>query len=261
METNPNSNPLLQSKNVLIGLGIIALTVIILVSITREKIVNDDNREVSVTGQGKVSTQPDTANISVGVQIDKAPTSEEALKQLNEKMTKLIAAVEALGIQREQIQTQNYSLYPQYDYKDGISSQSGFNANQQVTVKVKDIQKNPELVQKVVEAAGASGSNQISGVSFSVGDLNELKQQARILAIEDAKKKSSGLAQATGVKLGKITGWYENVIQSPEPMYREQALGMGGDAVAAKEISAVRADIPSGSQDIIVEMNVNYEIE
>lgn len=259
--TEQNSNQWSTPKNVFIVLALLAATAIIIVSILREKIVHFDDNQVSITGQGRVSYQPDTADVSVGVQIDKAPTSEQALSQLNEKMTALIAGVQALGIPRENIATKNYSLSPQYDYKDGTTRVSGYTANQQVAVKVEGIKENTDLVQKVVTAAGAAGSNQITGVNYYVADPNALKQQARVMAINDAKKKSDELARAAGVQLGKVIGWYENVIQSPDGPSQPYAMGMGGDGLGGRELAVPKAaDIPSGTQDIIIEMSVNYQV-
>lgn len=261
MQEENSANVWRQPKNVFILVSIILLFVVVIVSILREKIVSSDNNQVSVTGQGKVSYQPDTANVSVGIQVDKAPTSEQALSQLNEKMSKMLEAVQGLGISREDIQTKNYSLNPQYDYKDGSTKVAGYNANQQVSVKVKNINENPELVQRVVEAAGASGSNQISGVNFYVADINSLKQEARILAIGDAKRKSAEIASAAGVELDRIVGWYENIVQAPDSNQIYGNAKLSADGFGGREVAEVKADIPSGTQEIIVEMNVDYKIK
>lgn len=246
-----------QPKNALTALAIIVIGIIVVVSITREKIVDDSTNEVSVTGQGKVSYKPDTAKITLGVQIDRKPTSEQAVNELNEKVAKVIEALGQQGINKEDIETQNYSLQPQYDYKDGTQSLAGYDANQRLVVRVRDIQSDIEKTGRIISAASQAGSNQMLGVNFEFSSINDLKQQAKILAIQDAKRKSKALADAAGVELGEVTGWYENdVTNNPD---NPVPYGMGG--AMEKSVSSVPAQIPSGSEDIIIEVSLNYEVK
>ncbi|MFZ5982518.1 MAG: SIMPL domain-containing protein [Patescibacteria group bacterium] len=248
-----------EPKVGLVFLGIIILGAIIIVSILRDRIVSNIQNQVTVVGRGEVSYQPDTAVVNLGVQIDKAVSAEEALSKMNEKMAGIIGALEKLGIAKEDITTQNYSLYPQYDYKDGASSVSGYNANQQILVKVKAVDENPDNLNQVIAEAGKAGTNQVLGINFEITNLNDLKQEARIKAIEDAKGKAGDLAKAAGIRrLGKVVSWYENFVGDPasEGQTYKEGLGAGG----ASTSSPVSPNIPSGNQKIIIEMNVQYEV-
>ncbi len=238
---------------------VLAVTAIAVVSILREKIVSDQQNQVSITGQGKVSYQPDIATVTLGVQIDRVQTADLALQQLNEKVAKTVSSLEALGIKKEDIQTQAYALNPQYDYKDNVSTVAGYGANQKLAIKVSDIINKPEVVSQVVAQAGSAQANQVQGVEFTVSNVNDLKQQARLLAIADAKTKSVGLAQATGVKLGKVLNWYDNVLQAPD-LTNPNNLGYGGSDVAMAK-SATPPQVPGGTQDIIVEVGLTYEVK
>jgi len=260
MEQNKSCCHNFDKKYVLIVLGMVLLAAIVIVSILRDWITNDYQNQVSVTGQGKVFYQPDEANINLGIQVDKASTAETALKQLNEKMTAVVAAVKTAGIPEEDIKTQNYSLNPDYDYNQGTNFVSGYNARQSLIVKVKNIDKNKDLVSKVVAAANGAGVNNISNISFGVSDLNSIKQQARIKAITDAKSKASELFKAAGVKPKKITGWYENgggEGGGPQP-YATESMALSKDARGGASVSP---EIPSGNQEITVEIGVNYEVK
>lgn len=243
-----------EPKTVLLLVGVLLVGAIVITALVRERIVNPTENQVTVTGQGKVAYQPDIATVNLGVQIDKAATAENALSQLNEKINQVIGAIENVGIDKKNIQTQAYSLYPQYDFKNGVSVQSGYSATQKLSVKVENIKDNVQLVSQVIAEASKAGVNQVEGVSFDVSSVSDLKQQARVLAVADAKAKAVELSQVTGTRLGKIISWYENVISTPEPqpMY---SLGLGG---ATKESAP---NIPSGTQEIVVEMGLNYEVK
>jgi uncharacterized protein len=237
-------------------IAVVLLAVVILAAILRDRIVNQPQYQVSVTGQGKVSYQPDIANVIIGVQIDKVAKAEDALKQLNTKMDQISAAIKALGIKEEDLKTQNYSLLPQYDYIENVSNLSGYNANEQLIVRIKDIKTNPNSVARVVEEASKAGANQILGINYDLSNSEELKQQARLLAIADARSKAGVLAEAATVELGEVVGWWENIIQIPyssNNYYYGDKGGMG--------VGGATAYVPSGSQEIIIEVNVSYKLK
>ncbi|MBI5466342.1 MAG: SIMPL domain-containing protein [Candidatus Kerfeldbacteria bacterium] len=235
--------------------GMVLLAGIVVVAILRDRIVNQPQWQVQVTGQGKVSYQPDIANVTVGVQVDKSYSAEVALKQLNDKVNKILAALKITGIGAEDIQTQNYSLYPQYDYRDNVSTLAGYSANQQLVIKVKGLASgNDDKVGKVVAEATKAGANQVTSLTFDASNIDDLKQEARLQAIADAKSKAGSLARATGVDLGDIVGWWENFVQAPgTPLYG----GVGGEAKGA----GMSPQVPSGSQEVVVEVNLSYKIK
>lgn len=243
-----------KPKFILILIGILVLGGVIVVSILRDRIVNQNMNQITVMGQAKVAYQPDIAMVNLGVQIDKADKAENALSQLNEKVIKIITAIKAVGIVDADIQTQNYSLYPQYDYQDNVSRVSGYNANQQLVIKVRGIDKNTQLVNKVIADASKAGANQINGITFDVSNVDELKQQARLKAIADARVKSADLAAAAGVTLKEVTGWYENMLQTPSAYDASYYGGKGGASAGATP------QVTVGNQEIIVEIGLNYKV-
>jgi hypothetical protein len=246
-----------SARFILLLVGIIALAGIVTVSILRDRIVNRQYRSVTVTGQGRVSYNPDLAILTLGVQIDKVAKADEALNQLNKKVVDIIKAVKAEGVDDNSIQTQNYSLYPQYDYKDNVSVVSGYNANQQLIIKITGYDKMPDKLSKVIAAASKAGANQVNNLTFDASNLNELKQTARIAALKDAEAKGVTLADAAGVKLQEITGWYENYI-TPNPTYDYSAKGGMGAGGAA---TTVDPSVPAGSHEVVIEMNITYNIK
>jgi len=236
-------------------ISIILIAGIVVVSILRDRIVNQQQWTINFVGQGKIDYTPDIANINIGVQIDKKEKAEDALKELNQKTTDIFKAIEEVGIAKENIQTQNYSLYPQYDIIDGVSKPAGYNANQVVVVRIKNIDKDPDLASKVISVATKAGANQVNGISFEPSNLESLKQEARIKAIEDARQKAVETAGVLGVKLGKLVNWWENYI-TPESQYI-YADGKGGMGGGGGEFPTV----PSGSREIKIEVSVNYLVK
>ncbi|MFA6416866.1 MAG: SIMPL domain-containing protein [Patescibacteria group bacterium] len=249
-----------EPKFVLMLVGILLLAGVVVVSILRDRIVNQSLQQVTVNGQGRVAYTPNLAIVTLGMQIDKAKTAEEALSQLNSKMENITKAVKALGVTDSDIQTQNYYLNPQYDYVDNISKVNGYNANQQLVVKISNYDQDPSRLNKVIAAASKAGANQVAGLSFDSSNINDLKQQARIAAIKDAKDKSAALASAAGVELKDIVGWWENLIQpSPYAAAYPYSYDQGGKGGAAG--GAADPQIGSGSHEVIIEVGVSYNLK
>ena len=237
-------------------IGLILLTAVIITAILRDRIVSQQFKSVTITGQGRVTYTPDLAIVNLGVQIDKVAQPDEALNQLNTKVASIIAAVKAVGIAPADIQTQNYSLYPQYDYKDNVSVVSGYNANEQLVIKVSGYDQDQTKLSQVIAAASKAGANQVNNLSFDASNMNDLKQEARVKAIADAKAKSTALADSADVRFKDITGWYEN-LTVPVPMYSTADYGKGGMGAGA----AVSPETPAGDREVIIEIGVTYNIK
>lgn len=240
-------------KILLVLVAMVLLAGVLVIALLNDRLFSPNVWSASVVGQGKVSYTPDIASVTLGVQIDRVAAPDQALRQLNEKIGKIYQAIEAAGIPAEDIITQNYSLTPQYDNPGDVTKVAGYNANQQLLVKVKGIDADKEKVAKMVDAASKAGVNQILGIAFETSKLSDLKQQARLKAIADARGKSQEMGKALGIELGQITGWWENVISSPDVPNYNYGMGMGGGGGSV---------LPAGNvPEIVLELNISYEIE
>lgn len=254
-EQTTKENKFKDPKLYLIALGMILLAAVLIVALLRDRWVSRDKNQITVMGEGKVAYQPDTATINLGMQINKAATSQEAMSQLNQKIAAIMAAVGKLGVQKDQIATSGYNVSPNYDYKNGSQTVSGYNAAETLAIKVEGVDKNSNLVGKITAAAGTVGSNQVEGIDYSISSLNNLQQEARIKAIEDARVKAQALAQAAGIKkLGPVVSW-EDASNGPQPvpLYNKALM-----APATSDAVVPPAQVPAGTQDVTVDVDVNF---
>lgn len=251
MESSDSFNSSQKLKLTITLVLILVVGSISVVSMLRDRIVNVPQWQVSITGHSKVEYQPDEATVLLGVQVDKALSSAQALSEMNDKTDKIIEALKALGISEDSITTQDFSIYTHYDYIENSSEATGCDARQQLSIKLEDIKDNKELISSVINKASEAGANRIDGVNFDVSNLEDLKQQARLQAITDAKTKAGSLANAAGVQLKKVVGWWENIIQVPglNQQYYYDGKGGGNSSVA------------NGVQEIIIDVSLNYQVK
>lgn len=203
--------------------------------------------QITVSGTGRVSAQPDQAVISIGVQFT-APTLGEATKQANDAMTKTLDAIKAQGIDPKEIQTSNYTVSPVMSYKEGEPSRvTGYQVTNIVSVKVKQLDK----LGQVLDAGMGAGANYLGGVFFGVADPSPYETDARTAAVQDATKIAQTLATAAGVKLGNVVSITEGVINLPQPI-------PAGRIFAADAASA--GPVETGSMDITTNVDMVFEI-
>lgn len=234
-------------------LAILCITAIIIVGFVMLKKDTNTPNQFSVSGLGKVFAKPDIANLTVGVKTEVKATAAEAVKENTKKMNDIIASLKNLGIEEKDIKTVNYSLNPSYDWTNGRQRLIGYEVSQNVTIKIRNLDKIGDTIAKTTE----KGANQIGNIEFTIDDENELKAQARDLAIEKAVAKAKDISKKTGMHLGKIINVYENQYYAPQTNYLAKSMEYGiggGGAVPSPEIQV-------GQNEVSVEVNVVYEVK
>lgn len=155
---------------------------------------------ITVTGEGRVSAAPDNAVIRLGVS-SQGKTARAASEANAKEMTAVLAAIKDTGVADRDIQTTSLSLQPQYEpQKTGSPHLVGFQANNQVTVTIRDIGALPNVLDRAISA----GANEMSGIEFVVSEQNKLLDKARTDAIADARRKAELYAAAAGMKVGRV---------------------------------------------------------
>jgi hypothetical protein len=197
---------------------------------------------VTVTGEATVSVAPDSAVIRLGVS-SSGKTAREASDANNKQMTGVLAAIKDAGIPPRDVQTSRLSLQPQYDpNRSGTARLLGFQANNQITVTIHDIDK----LAGIIDQAIAAGANEMSGLEFVVSGQSKLLDQARDEAVADARRKAELYAKAAGAKLGLVVSISEE--GGPPPPRLMQAVRAGAAPVAP------------GEQTLRAVVSVSYEL-
>ncbi|MBU0766303.1 SIMPL domain-containing protein [Patescibacteria group bacterium] len=209
---------------------------------------------ISVNGEGKVMAIPDIAEMSFGMQTGRQKTADKAMQILTDKMNAVFASLIREGIEEKDITTQSLSLNPSYDWDEGKRIDEGFEASQNLRVKIRDL----DQISAVLSAATVAGANQAGSVSFTIDDPEVLRAQAREKAIKNAEEKAQALAAQLGKRVGKLKGFNEGGGYY-EPMYEkamamDMAGGMGGGGPIAPPI-------PAGEQEVSVNVSLVYELK
>lgn len=212
-------------------------------------VLANDSAQPSITvmGTGQVSAAPDMAQISAGV-VSESPRAADAVKAANAAMQKVLAALDAAGIEKKYVQTSRFDVSPVYS--DGVArggrpTVTGYRASNQVQVEVHGVEK----VGAVLDALVGAGANELGGIRFDIADPAPLVDEARRKAIADARRKAELYATAAGVTIGRVIGIDEAGGGGPVPV-----------AYGRMMAEAAPAPVAPGQLDLSASVTVTFAI-
>ncbi len=225
-------------------LGIAAVTAIVIVALVQKPFQNPP-QQFNVSGEGKVTVNPDIALVRVGVATPPKASAAEAVKENTFIMNRVMKVVSDAGVTREDIKTMNYTLNPQYEFPDGKQRLLGYVVSQDVQLKIRDLTK----VGDIIGAATSAGANQVNDIQFTLENTESAKADARAKAIDQAKSKAAVIANAAGLELKKLVNFYE--VETPGPIPYFDGKGGGTD---------MSVPVSQGMYEVVVSVNLVYEV-
>lgn len=238
-------------KKTLLPLSVLVTLMVLLTSCASTTSPNDAaNRVLNVTGKGTVKLEPNIVTINIGVQ-SQSPDAGEALKQNTQRVQAIIDTLLEMGVENKDIQTRNFNIYQQQNNRypeEQSETTNTYVVDNTVAIIVREIDSLGEILSKVVD----EGANTINSIRFDIEDRDAAMDEARKLAIADAKAQAEAISETAGVELGPIQTIDVESSGSiiPRPAYAaEDAMG-GGDV-----------PISGGTLSIEVRVNITYGIE
>jgi uncharacterized protein len=202
---------------------------------------------VIVVGEASVSAPPDYAKIRGGV-----TTTAKTVKEATDANSKLMAAVTGAlldsGVAQNDIQTSEFSIEPVYSSQTSSAEPklSGYRVSNQVNVKIHQLAKVAEILDRLVTA----GATDVGNVQFLLSDPSKVLDQAREAAFADARHKAELYARASGLNLGRVA-W---ITESPEfatPVAAEGRL---------KSAAMAAVPIQTGENTLHASVTVGFDI-
>ena len=209
---------------------------------------NSITSTVSVNGEGVVTAVPDMATVSVGV-ITQADTAADALVANNQAMVGLNGVLDSFSVAERDRQTSNFNISPRYRRNTNPPGEpriESYQVSNQVTIRVRDLDKLGDLLDGLVK----SGSNSVNGIQFGNSDQDERMDEARELAVADARRRAELYANAAGLRVGKVLSISESGTATPRPMLR-----------GAMMAEAAAVPIAAGENEIRAMVQIVFSLE
>lgn len=160
--------------------------------------------QITATGKATLDATADTAQVRFVVE---CATNDVASAQsvVNTSISRAFAALESVGVAREEISASAVDVAPVYapwNGKDPTITLKGFQAKatMNVNLQAEQLSHVPNVVDAVIKTGGA----RLDGVTFSVSPGSSQRAAVIEQATQDAQTKARAMASALGMQLGSV---------------------------------------------------------
>jgi hypothetical protein len=239
-------------------IGGVILIIALVALLTFNSAVGNSRNSVTVQGISTIKASPDLITVYFNIETvnDTASQAQDANEEIYDD---LVFSLIALGFDRDEIQTESFSVYPNYEWDGTKQEQNGYKAVH--SVKLELSVNDSDKLSDVVEAGIDSGAG-ISYINFELTQesQNKYKAQALELAAEDAKIKADAVADGFGKNAGKLVsvsvsdfGYY------PWNLYSAKSTG-GVSEEDAASARATAMNISPSDQEITATVSATFRI-
>lgn len=204
---------------------------------------------IVVVGQGSATLTPDAAVLQVGLET-RAESAGEALGRVAERSGAVLSAARVQGVPDADLQTHGVSLLPQMDNQ--ARRVVGYVASYSLALRLRDLSAAPAVVEAVSQAAG--DALRLGGFHLSTSATEAARTEAGARAVQDARHRAERLAEAAGVRLGRVLSIVEAGVAMPAS--GPQVLRRG----VATASAAPTVPVEAGSAELTARVTVSFEI-
>ncbi len=229
------------------------LAACLIVSATPLSAQGHDRRVIAVQGRASMEVAPDVVTVSVGV-TSRAPQAATTLDTNSAAARRIIDHAKSFGVAPADIRTGSVNLTEAFKNRrapDGsfLQEPDGYIANNTVLVRLRGLDRTGKFLREVIE----NGANRISGVHFGLAEPEHLRDELAKQAVEDARRKASIVAQASGAKLGQVV----SIAYPPRVEHRP----MSGEADLAVQRSMASVPVEAGVLSLVATVDVTWSLE
>lgn len=196
---------------------------------------------IETVGTSELVVKADMAELTVEV-VTKADNPAKAKAGSDKAVSDFLARLAKAGIARDDVQSANLNLRPDYLYdpETRTNKEIGYLASRQVVVTLRALDKLNDLLDSALQ----QGINRIHQINFKSSKEAEMIEQARLMAIKDAKQKAAALAEGFGERLDGVWEIRYQAQGAVRPMvYKMSAAARGDVAESYQEAKTDRKSV------------------
>ncbi len=201
---------------------------------------------IVVNGTGRVTVQPDTADLRLGITVTR-PSVGAARLEAARTMDEILDALDDADVDEDDVRTSLLSVQPRYDYRDGRSPVlAGYEIANAVEVTVRDL----GALGAVVDGTLGAGATSMDALTFRLADPAPAEREARTRAMAEARSRAEVLAEAAGLTIDGVTDIVEGAaVPPPMPLPKAERMAMAVD---------VATPVVNGTLEVAVTVTVTY---
>ncbi len=213
---------------------------------------------IHVNGMAEKTVEPNLIQVRLE-SWTKAPTAAAAQEQQALQYTKVKAALEKFKIKKEDIQTEGFSVTPDYvwDQKASINRVTGYRVSHSVLVIYRKIDESGPFLDSLVYSKNDTSGVSVQNISWDYDKKADVEKAALGDAIRNARSKAEELAKAAGVEIRGVHKIQYNSYNSPapQPMFEKAAMMR-----MSSDMAAPATELSSGQIKVKVEVQMEFEI-
>lgn len=214
----------------------LALLVVVYVSLTTLQTILFPASPLTVIGTGKKSVTPEQASFIVA----RVNTGSSASSTINEGEAGILVLIDTT----KSVVGDDAEIKKSFNQLTPVSA-SSFQVLNAFSVKTKNVNKVNEVVKSLYE----SGATQVTNISFTSVDEEKTTQEARVLAVKDAREQAKAIAKAAGKRVGKV------ISIADDNAGASSTVGSSNNTAGQAQNSSAL-----GSIDITKQVSVTFEI-
>ena len=218
--------------------------------------INAGRNLIVTEGTAEVTGQNDSALISLAV-VTNGKDLEEVSTENAVKTRKVMKSIRSLDIKNLDLNTSEYNVIPQRDYKLRPPRIMGYEVHNSIIVKLEKFEpeKLSVIVSRIIGLSLESGANNIQSVQLYIKDKNIYEKQALNSAVKEAMERAETLAKAAGVKIERIVSITTQPIDNPQKPLMLRSAG----PIMETDVSSPPIEI--GESTVRVVVNMVFEID
>ncbi len=205
---------------------------------------------VVVHGSAAASVTPDRAELSLEVS-HRAADAAGALDEVAAMSGRLLAALEAHGVDRPAWATDGVQVGEEFQWRDNQQVMVGFRAATGVTATIRGAEQVAAIVRDAVGDAGAA----VRGLVWKVDRDNPARRALLADAARDARVRATAYAEALGLRVGEVELISEAPIATDPPQPRMMMAAMDAAKVGGAELA-----VSSGLVELTADVHVRFAL-
>lgn len=206
---------------------------------------------ISVTGEGKVTAQPDRAVLQLGVQMRHEDLAD-ARSEVTRRSNAILQHLASLGIEERHVNATDINTLPEYHWDEQRETRilTGYSVQRSIDLALMDL----SLLSTVIEGSADAGANRITPPQLTHSREAELRRDALRLATEDARANATVIARALGGTLGAVRDISTTASPRPVPMARDMMMR------ASAESGGADANYVAGDQTFKARVSATFNL-
>jgi uncharacterized protein len=204
--------------------------------------------QLTVRGMALLEVPPDQVRMTLAV-VSTAESAEEAMRRNSERMAKVEKALYKAGVQKGEVQTGRYQIYPEWSPRPRQAPEDW--QPRIIAYRVENTLqlRSRQLTQagRFIEAAIKAGADRVDAVVFDLADPRRDRAKAIAEATANARADAQALAEAAGVKLGGVLNLQlDDAGMPPQPMAMLRDVSSASTMAAAPELTPGVVPVSAG---------------